>query len=233
MIAMGLDGCRTGWVIVKIGDGSHPQIAFINTVSELTGVAFDRAAFDIPIGLPDIASANAAGRICDSEARTLLKPHSSRVFTGARHGLWNFPTAAEANGELKRRGQPGVSLQLWHIMRKVMEIDTFARANRDLDLRETHPELVFLRLNGGKPLDSKKIREGINHRRTLLTQHGFDRSLLDHWLTKTRIGHGATGDDVLDACACAIAARDFDPGFRLPAGEPPRDIEGLPMQIWY
>lgn len=220
-------------MVVTAGDGPPPRIAFIQTVAELSGVGFDRAAVDIPIGLPDIASADGAARICDSEARTRLKPHSSRVFTGARRGLWSFPTAADANRELKRRGEPGVSLQLWHIGRKIMEVDRFVRSHPHLDIREAHPELVFLRLNGGKPVRSKKTREGIHDRRTLLTQHGFERSLLDHWLTTSRIGHGAAIDDVLDACACAIAARDFDAGLRLPAGEPPRDSEVLPMQIWY
>jgi predicted RNase H-like nuclease len=41
--------------------------------------------------------------------------------------------------------------------------------------------------------------------------------------------HRAKRDDVLDACAVAIAARE-------PAGSvgsPPLDAHGLPMQIWF
>ena len=39
-----------------------------------------------------------------------------------------------------------------------MQVDAFLRAHRSLDVREVHPELVFLRLNANKPLPSKKSR---------------------------------------------------------------------------
>ena len=108
-----------------------------------------------------------------------------------------------------------------------MQVDAFLRAHRSLDVREVHPELVFLRLNANKPLPSKKSEEGDSLRRTLLKRSGFRD--IDQWLTKTRIGTGAKRDDVLDACAVAIAARE-------PAGSvgsPPPDKHGLPMQIWF
>ena len=41
---------------------------------------------------------------------------------------------------------------------------------------------------------------------------------------------GAKSDDVLDACAVAIAARDAVGS--VPEGTPPRDAYGLAMQIW-
>ena len=50
------------------------------------------------------------------------------------------------------------------------------------------------------------------------------------WLADERIGTGAKRDDVLDACAAAIAARDI--AGCVPEGMPPRDAYGLPMQIW-
>ena len=108
-----------------------------------------------------------------------------------------------------------------------MEVDAFVLAHRVHDIREVHPELVFLRLNANKPLPSKKSEEGDSLRRTLLQRGGFRD--IDRWLTKTRIGTGAKRDDVLDACAVAIAAR-------VPAGSvgsPPPDKHGLPMQIWF
>jgi phage-related protein len=46
-----------------------------------------------------------------------------------------------------------------------MQVDAFVRANPSLDIRETHPELVFQRLNGGEPLQSKKSEAGILLRR--------------------------------------------------------------------
>ncbi len=105
----------------------------------------------------------------------------------------------------------------------------FIRANTARDIREVHPELVFLRLNDNKPLPSKKSEEGDLLRRHLLKRHGF--SDLDEWLSGARIGTGAKRDDVLDACAVAIAARDV--AERIPQGTAPIDAYRLPMQIWF
>jgi predicted RNase H-like nuclease len=110
-----------------------------------------------------------------------------------------------------------------------MQVDAFVRKNPSLSILETHPELVFLRLNNNKPLRSKKLEEGISLRRGLLKRNGFVE--IDEWLTNKRIGTGAKPDDVLDACAAAIAARD--PLGSVPEGSPPLDAHGLPMQIWF
>jgi predicted RNase H-like nuclease len=231
MIVAGLDGFSRGWVAVILGD-DKPSIHFLTHIDGLSGVRFDRAGIDIPIGLPQFDDDNHRRR-CDLAARERLKPHTSRVFMGATRGLWDFASAADANKALKAQGLPGVSLQLWHLGPKITEVDAFVCANRSLDVRETHPELVFHRLNGGEPLPSKKTNEGIALRMSLLARSGFNEDVLEACLTKTRIGTGAKIDDVLDACACAIAARDFDFGFCLPASDPPTDACKLPMQIWY
>ncbi|MFC0241558.1 DUF429 domain-containing protein [Rhodopseudomonas telluris] len=227
MIAVGLDGYRHGWVAVTL-DGDRHAIDFIPDICWLASQRFTRAAIDIPIGLDADGT-----RACDLEARTLLRPHASRVFTGARRWLWTefrYPDEfAQANRAAAARGQPRASLQLWHLGPKIMEVDAFMRAHRDLDVREAHPELVFLRLNGGRPLPSKRSADGLRLRRELIRAQGI--VLIDEWVDRTRIGTGATADDVLDACACALAARD--PGGYLPPGEPPRDEHGLPMRIWY
>jgi predicted RNase H-like nuclease len=220
--ALGLDGFSKGWVAVCL-DGDQQTIAFHRDIGDALSVAFDRAGIDIPIGMTDDGE-----RSCDLLARDKLRPHASRVFTGARRWIWqDFNDPGEANKECVRRGQQRVSRQLWHLGPKIMQVDAFLRAHRSLDVREVHPELVFLRLNANNPLPSKKSEEGDSLRRTLLERSGFRD--IDRWLTKTRIGTGAKRDDVLDACAVAIAARE-------PAGSvgsPPPDTHGLPMQIWF
>jgi predicted RNase H-like nuclease len=110
-----------------------------------------------------------------------------------------------------------------------MQVDAFVRANRSLDIREVHPELVFQRLNGGRPLASKKSEAGMSMRRQLLQQAGL--SNVNEWIAHTRLGTGAKRDDVLDACSVAIAARD--PLGSVPEGIPPLDAFGLRMQIWF
>lgn len=224
MIAIGLDGFRKGWVAVTI-DGGRRSIAFPSDISWLAAQGFDRAAIDIPIGLPDDGD-----RLCDRVARAKLSPHGSRVFSGARRWLWQeHHNPASANEEAIRRGQTRVSLQLWHIGAKIMEVDAFVRTHQRFDLREAHPELVFLRLNAGQPLPSKHTEQGGALRCEILRAHGFTD--LDAWLTTRRRGTGAKRDDVLDACAVALAADD--PCGCVPDGDAPRDAIGLPMQIWF
>ncbi len=221
--AIGLDGFRNGWVAVLLDDDLH-EIRFCDDVAGALSVSFDRAAIDIPIGMTDDGE-----RACDLLARERLRPHSSRVFTGARRWLWlEFSDPDRANRDALQRGQKRVSRQLWHLGPKIMEVDRFVRANRTHDIREAHPELVFLRLNDCKPLPSKKSEDGIRLRRLLLKREGI--RMIDRWLADERLGTGAKCDDVLDACAVAIAARDATGC--VPAGKAPRDAHGLPMQIW-
>jgi predicted RNase H-like nuclease len=222
--AIGLDGFSRGWVAVCL-DGDEQMISFHADITEALSGEFDRAGIDIPIGMTEDGE-----RACDRLAREKLRPHSSRVFTGARRWLWQeFSDPDEANREALRRGQTRVSRQLWHLGRKIMEVDDFLRAHPLIDVREVHPELVFLRLNGGKPLPQKKSEEGDTLRRRLVKRQGFRD--IDHWLDEQRIGAGAKRDDVLDACAVAIAARE--PKGSLPEGELPLDKYRLPMRIWF
>jgi predicted RNase H-like nuclease len=221
--AIGLDGFRNGWVAVLL-DGDLHEIRFCDDVAGALSVSFDRAAIDIPIGMTDDGE-----RACDLLARERLRPHSSRVFTGARRWLWlEFSDPDRANRDALQRSQKRVSRQLWHLGPKIMEVDRFVRANRTHDIREAHPELVFLRLNDCKPLPSKKSEDGVRLRHLLLKREGI--RMIDRWLADERLGTGAKCDDVLDACAVAIAARDATGC--LPEGMAPRDAHGLPMQIW-
>jgi predicted RNase H-like nuclease len=222
--AIGLDGFSKGWVAVVL-DGDEQSISFHPDIADALRGPFDRAGIDIPIGMTGEGE-----RACDLLAREKLRPHASRVFTGARRWLWQeFSNPDKANGEALRRGQKRVSRQLWHLGPKIMEIDAFLRARPPIDVREVHPELVFLRLNGGRPLPPKKSDAGDALRWRLLKRDGFRD--IDRWLGKQRIGTGAKRDDVLDACAVAIAARD--PAGCLPDGKVPQDEFELPMRIWF
>lgn len=224
MRAVGLDGFSGGWVAVTV-DGDRRTISFHSDIADALSPRFDRAAIDIPIGMTDDGE-----RDCDRLARERLRPHTSRVFTGARRWLWQeFRDPGLANDEAQRRGQTRISRQLWNIGPKIMEVDAFVRANAAHDIREVHPELVFLRLNGGAPLPRKKSDEGDALRCRLLKQAGFGE--IDRWLSETRFGSGAKRDDVLDACAVALAVHE--PSGCVPEGPQPLDAHDLPMQIWF
>ena len=223
MRALGLDGFAKGWVAVLL-DGGISELSFHPDIADALRRPFDRVGIDIPIGMPDDGR-----RDCDLLAREKLRPHASRVFTGARRWLWQeFDDPDRANAEATRRGQHRASRQLWHLGRKIMQVDAYVRAHPALDIREVHPEFVFLRLNRGRPLPSKKSAEGLSMRQRLLRRAGF--ADIGEWTTRTRLGTGAKPDDVLDACAVAIAAHE--PAGHLPEGAPV-DACGVKMQIWF
>lgn len=219
---VGLDGFRNGWVAVRI-EGRARRMDFLDSIERLSDAAFARAAIDIPIGLPEDGN-----RGCDEAARALLAPHRSRVFLGARRWILDCASAADANREARRLGQKGISAQLFCLAPKIAEVDRLVRRIGQDRLRETHPELVFWRLNGGEPLPSKKTSAGHALRRALLEGRGFGD--LDTWLAR-RLGTGAKPDDILDACACAIAAHDGR--HKVPKTGARTDGHGLKMEIHY
>jgi predicted RNase H-like nuclease len=218
---VGLDGYPKGWVAVWLYDGSH-TLSHYEKIEGLLTSKFDCAMIDMPIGLPDHGY-----RECDEAARRMLKPHASRVFLGARRPLLEYDDYPSANAALKARDGKGISRQLYGIKQKLKEVDTALNPALQARVMECHPELVFLRLNGSKPLAKKKTAEGIALRIRLLRDRGL--SAVESWI-RTRKPYVKV-DDILDACACALAARDRTPD-RPPLGGKP-DRTGLKMEIHY
>jgi predicted RNase H-like nuclease len=150
------------------------------------------------------------------------------VFLGARRDLWTFPDMASANRhywEHEGKGR-GVSAQLWNIRDKIRDVDEFMTPPRQAVIGEAHPELIFWNLAGEVRLAKKTSAEGREQRIALLAQRGFTR--LPKWLTQ-RQGTGIGRDDLIDACACAVAARDSTQS----VGGDEIDSKGLRMEINY
>jgi predicted RNase H-like nuclease len=224
---LGLDGYKKGWVCVSIDDHGCSQIDFLCDIHQLDQRSYKMAMIDIPIGLPASET-----RVCDQMGRDFLAEHRSRVFTGARRPLLSAQSHLEAHEIGRRIDGTGVPLQLFHILKKIREVDDFVQRSGQKRFRESHPELVFQRL-GGAPVCKKKSSLGREQRIRLLEAariSGVSEAL------KMRKGKRAKIDDVLDAYACAIAARDCANGGNHvvpPSCPAPKDSEGLKMQIWY
>jgi len=224
LIVAGADGCRTGWVICRRESDGTLDIRVVKTLAEACeGLSI--LAVDMPIGFVDMPR---PGRACEGQARVLLPGKASSVFpTPCRPVLTCF-THAEANAASKKLGI-GINQQTFHLFPKMREVDELLRGNRKLKrvVYEAHPELAFARMNGGKPVLSKKRQpEGYTDRLKLLAKHGF----------KTKIERlpGAARDDILDAIAVCRTATLIAAGKAARLGPAKaRDRYGLPMNIWY
>jgi predicted RNase H-like nuclease len=224
LIVAGADGCRTGWVICRRQADGALDIRVVKTLAEACeGLSI--LAVDMPIGFVDLPR---PGRACEGEARRLLPGKAGSVFPTPCRPALACLTHAEANATSRKLGM-GVNQQTFHLFPKMREVDALLRqkpALLDIVL-EAHPELAFARMNGGKPVLSKKRQpDGYDERLRLLRKHGF----------KTTIERlpGSARDDILDAMAVCRTATLIAAGkaTRLGPAEA-RDRFGLPMNIWY
>jgi predicted RNase H-like nuclease len=213
---VGIDGIPGGWVAVYLHSDGGQRFAYAESAARLLADPYDRAMIDMPIGLP-----RRGYRQCDIKARALVGP---RVFLGARWGLWNFKTLDQANRYYWNEegiGR-GISMLLFCIREKLRELNEVPAPPR---LFEAHPELIFWRM-AGRVLESKNTAKGLAERVKILEEHGIERVRL--WLGQ-RHGTGIRKDDLVDACACALAARDSS--HRIPNGE--RVNRQARAEIWY
>jgi predicted RNase H-like nuclease len=217
---LGLDGFRGGWVAAWIDDQGRHGFDYSSELSRLLALPHRRAMIDMPIGLKV-----SGHRSCDLSARELV---GASVFLGARRNLWTFPDQASANQYYWRHEGPGmgISCQLWNIRDKIREVDDFITPERQATIGEAHPELIFRKLGHPLCLQGKKSELGRDQRIKLLADQGFVK--LPKWLAQ-RYGTGIGRDDLIDACACAVAARDSNA--RLGGDEV--DNRGLRMEINY
>lgn len=217
---LGLDGFRFGWVAAWIDDRGRHGFDYSAGLTRLLAMPYQRAMIDMPIGLQTTGY-----RVCDLRARELV---GATVFLGARRDLWIFSDMAAANQYYWRREGKGrgVSRQLWNIRDKIQEVDAFMTPQLQATIGEAHPELIFWRLAGERRLERKTSASGREQRTEILVKYGFEK--LPKWLT-LRHGTGIGRDDLIDACACAVAARDSSRR----VGDDKTDPRGLRMEINY
>ncbi len=216
----GFDGFRGGWVMAWIDDDGQHGFSYSPRIAGLLADSFTRAMIDIPIGLPD-----SGYRQCDIDGRKIAR---ASVFLGARRDLLKFKSFPQANKSYWAKKQPGISLEMWNIRKKIAEVDRLIAPRLQRKVGEAHPEIFFLSHHKGAALANKKTEEGRTQRIRILKRLGFTCivMMLDH-----RHGTGIGRDDLIDACACAIVARDTDKSRTLGGAE--RDARGLRMQIHY
>jgi predicted RNase H-like nuclease len=189
------------------------------------------ALIDIPIGLVE---AGPGGRDCDHAARRLLGARAASVFSPPARATLTARDYAQALVLNRRATGRGLSLQAWHIVPKIRAVDALLHDRPELRgvLREAHPELCFRALNGGAVMQHNKRRPaGVSERLAVLTRWLPAAPALFERACARYPRRDLARDDILDAMACAVAARSDYGRYRTLPATPPRDGQGLAMEI--
>jgi predicted RNase H-like nuclease len=210
---VGVDGCRRGWFAAITDGGSSWDTGVFGSMKSLWAQHKNASLIlvDIPIGLPFLKR-----RQCDVEARRLLgAKRSSSVFSApSRAAAYaeNFEAAKSAN---RRILGGALSVQAWGIC------------------RESHPEICFWALAGGRSMaHPKRAKEGIAERLDLVREINREcAKVYEEALAKYK-RKGVARDDILDAIVLALTAGIRADLSRIPT-EREEDEKGLVMEIVY
>jgi predicted RNase H-like nuclease len=230
--ALGVDGCRGGWVGALWLDGEDgPRLvaaptfgALVEASRPVTGPdGTPTIAVDIPMGLPD-----SGPREADRLARRALPGRASSVFSTLVRRAYEAESYAAARAVSLELTGRSASAQAHALGRKILEVDAWARAHPAVRVVEVHPEVCFAALNGSVPIPSrKKTLAGMTARRAALEAGGMAVPDLPSTL------RGVGDDDLLDACAAAWTARRVATGLARPMPDPPEVFsDGVPAAIW-
>jgi predicted RNase H-like nuclease len=101
-------------------------------------------------------------------------------------------------------------------------------------LREAHPELCFWALNGKESMQhNKKRQEGQQERLRVLARYLPQCQALFEQACAGFPRRQVARDDIIDALVCAVTARHGYGSYRTAPANPPRDGQGLAMEIVY
>jgi len=235
MKTAGIDGCPAGWMAIDF-DESNPRYWVIRETDELDDVfgEYDRIFIDIPIGVNDVEYV----RECDEILRRELGPdYKASVFNPPIRSALYAPTYAEACMQSYSANEKKVSIQAWNITPKIREVDQLLQKNEEYrdKIFESHPELLFKRLNGGGSiLQKKQTTKGLKHRLELIKKQkpvatDFYRNIKEEFRRNE-----VAEDDIVDAMVLAFFAdKSVNDEIKKLPEDPEKDSEGLPMAIHY
>ena len=232
---VGVDGCKAGWLAVEL-EGKTLTWSLFSTFAAVAEHYADNCCLfvDIPIGLPEKGT-----READRQARLYLPSHmKSSIFnTPVRRAVY-ASGKAEAKQINEKLSGKSLSEQSLAISKKILDADKAMQANleaRDF-VFESHPEICFSQLADQAPKYAKKDLLGGLERLKILDKFVTGVKDLLVSVRESVPRSKIAGDDVLDACVLAVAARECwgNPScFPLEKSGPPMDETGLPMAIGY
>lgn len=122
MTALGIDGCKFGWCVVKLDCLGNCSMKLVEKIEEIMSIQADIAIIDIPIGMIDPGGKE---RTCDTEARKILKKKHSSVFpVPCRKAVYanSFEEACKINKEITNRN---INHMSWGIVLKFAKLMNF------------------------------------------------------------------------------------------------------------
>ncbi len=224
MTWVGVDGCKTGWVAVALGDGGEVSAHFLSRIAAVEEAVPDAVtiAVDMPIGLPE-----AGKRDADVAARSILGARRSSVFFPPVRAAVEAATHAEATAASVRMTGAGLSQQSYALSRKILEVERWL-PSAPCPVFEVHPEVSFALLLGAAAAAPKRSWAGMVERWRGLAEAGIRLDCVRGPATLA-----ASVDDMLDAAVAAWTARRLAAGTaRSFPDQPPPDATGRPVAIW-
>ncbi len=231
----GIDGCRAGWLAVTLDRELHSwELLRDEQALETYLEPFACVLIDIPMGLSEAEPV----RMCDMLLRRVLgSSYASSVFSPPVRAAFlttDYKAACDIN---EAKTGKRISKQAWNIMPKIRQVDDLLARKTELinTLHESHPELLFRKLNrSGGTLPKKKTDEGIDARKELL--YRADRRCEDLFaeMREALKKSEAKDDDLLDALILGLMASQtpFRPLRTLPV-PPPVDSRNIPMAVHF
>ena len=221
-VVIGVDGCKRGWVFVRLENGAFTSAVVYEHFAAGVGASGDATVIgvDIPIGYP---AQPALQRAADGAARAMVRPLTSSVFPTPHPDVLKAPDWTTANALSRELTGRGLSKAGFALAPKILEVEPIARGNESV--YEVHPEVSFRAL-AGHPLASKKQWNGHVERRALLVAAGI--------VIPDALGDAGTAaaDDILDAAVAAWSASRIAAAEAISLPSPPEHDDGRPVAIW-
>lgn len=233
MKTAGIDGCKAGWILVTFDENPEYQVLRSDDELEEAFQTYDRVFIDMPIGLED----EEYTRECDTLLReTLGADYAASVYSPPIRPALHAPSYVEANIQSFEYTEKKLTVQAWNITPKIRTIDSFLQTNEEYreKVLESHPELLFMNLNGGMIYQKKNTKKGLRHRLGLVTEHeeiaaDFFRDIKEEYRRNE-----VAEDDIVDAMVLALAAKQSKTkNIETIPEVPPVDSKGLRMAIHY
>jgi predicted RNase H-like nuclease len=238
MFVVGVDGCKKGWLGIRIASSKDWEIEVFEKFYLLWEKYQDASLIlvDIPIGLLD----DAHGRPCDWLARRILGSRYRSVFPVPCRPAVHAATYDEAIKVNEKRTGSRIFRATWNIMGKISEVENFLLRTPKArnSVREVHPEICFWALNNHKPTKYSKTKKGEKGKgfeeRVGILESVFPNTndIINEGLFKYKRKDVAP-DDILDALAAAITGLLGSTRLKTLPENPGRDAHGLPMEMVY